>query len=128
LISIKGIGPLSAAIMLTHIGEISDFKNSGKLAAYFGIVPKTSQSNETHISGRITKRGNKLARTILVQCALIAKRFSPYLHNFYENIKKRRGSGKAIVATARKFLNTIFYTLKKDWVFDDFPAFQKIST
>lgn len=127
LISIKGIGPLSAAVMLTHIGDITDFKNAGKLAAYFGIVPKVSNSNETNNSGRITKRGNKLARTALVQCTLVAKRYSPYFHNFYENIKARRGTGKAIVATARKLLNTIFHTLKNGWVFDDFTNFSKIN-
>jgi len=128
LISIKGIGPLSAAVMLTHIGDIEDFKNTGKLAAYFGIVPKVSNSNETNNSGRITKRGNKLARTTLVQCTLIAKRYSPYFHSFYENIKARKGSGKAIIATARKLLNTIFHTLKNGWVFNDFTTFSKIQT
>lgn len=128
LISIKGIGSLSAAVMLSHIGDIEDFKNTGKLAAYFGMVPKVSNSNETNNSGRITKRGNKLARKTLVQCTLIAKRYSPYFHSFYENIKARKGSGKAIIATARKLLNTIFHTLKNGWVFDDFTTFSKLST
>lgn len=124
LISIKGIGPLSAAVMLTHIGEIMDFKDAGKLAAYFGITPRVSQSNTTCTMGRITKRGNKIARTTLVQCTLIAKRYSPYLNNFYEKVKAKRGTGKAIIATARKLLNTIFYTLKNNWVFEDFTKFE----
>lgn len=124
LISIKGIGPLSVAVMLTHIGAIEDFQNTGKLAAYFSIVPRVSQSNETNNSGHITKRGNKLARTTLVQCILIAIRYSPYLRGFYANINNRRGTGKAIIATARKLLNTIFHTLKNKWVFADFPNFK----
>jgi transposase len=124
LISIKGIGSLSAAVMLTHIGEITDFKDTGKLAAFFGIVPRVSQSNESSNIGRITKRGNKIARTTLVQCTLIAKRYSPYLHSFYEKVKAKRGTGKAIIATARKLLNTIFYTLKNKWVFEDFSNFK----
>ena len=74
--------------------------------------------------GRITKRGNKIARTTLVQCALIAKRYSPYLHTFYEHIKSTRGAGKAIIATARKLLNTIFHTLKNKWIFEDFTKFE----
>lgn len=124
LISIKGIGSLSAAVFLCTIGDIDDFAKSGKLAAYFGIVPRVSQSNDSQRVGRITKRGNKIARTTLVQCTLIAKRYSPYLHNFYEHIKKTRGAGKAIIATARKLLNTIFYSLKKNWVFEDFTKFE----
>jgi hypothetical protein len=62
-----------------------------------------------------------------VQCTLIAKRYSPYLHNFYEHIKSTRGAGKAIIATARKLLNTIFHTLKNNWVFDDFSNFKLLS-
>jgi transposase len=124
LISIKGIGPLSAAVMLLHIGNIKDFKDTGKLAAYFGIVPKVSQSNGSASHGHITKRGSNLARKSLVQCALIAKRYSPYLHTFFEQVKARRGTGKAIIATARKLLNTVFYTLKNNWVFQDFPNFK----
>lgn len=124
LISIKGVGPLSAAVMLTHIGQIADFKDPGKLAAYFGITPRVNQSNMVCTIGRITKRGNKIARTTLVQCTLIAKRYSPYLNSFYEKVKAKRGTGKAIIATARKLLNTIFYTLKNNWVFEDFPNFK----
>lgn len=45
--SIKGIGPRSAAILLSGIGNVSDFDSADKLAAYVGIVPKVSQSNET---------------------------------------------------------------------------------
>jgi transposase len=123
LTSIKGIGPLSGSILLSVIGDISDFEDEGKLAAYFGIVPRVSNSNETEHSGRITKRGSKLGRTALVQCALIAQRYSPYLKRYYEKIKARRGTGKAIIALARKLLGIIYRTLKNQWVFEDFPNF-----
>ncbi len=46
----------------------------------------------------------KLGRTALVQSALIAANYSPYLKRFYEQVKARRGAGKAIIALARKFL------------------------
>jgi len=122
LTSIKGIGGLGAGILLSIIGDIRDFADEGKLAAYFGIVPRVSNSNESEHSGRITKRGSKLGRTTLVQCALIAQRYSPYLKNYYEK-KKSRGTGKAIIALARKFLGIIYRTLKNKWVFEDFPNF-----
>jgi transposase len=123
LTSIKGIGPLSGSILLSVIGDIHDFEDEGKLAAYFGIVPRVSNSNEMEHSGRITKRGSKLGRTALVQCALIAQRYSPYLKRYYEKIKTRRGTGKAIIALARKLLGIIYRTLKNQWVFEDFPNF-----
>lgn len=118
--SIKGIGDVSAGILLSVIGDVNDFANEGKLASYFGIVPRVSNSNETQHSGRITKRGSKLGRTTLVQCALIAKRYSVYLATYYERIKARRGAGKAIIALARKFLNIIYMTLKENLIWEDF--------
>lgn len=123
LTSIKGIGPLTGSILLSVIGDIHDFADEGKLAAYFGIVPRVSNSNETERSGRITKRGSKIGRTALVQCGLIAQRYSPYLKQFYEKTKARRGTGKAIIALARKLLGIIYRTLKNNWVFQDFPHF-----
>jgi transposase len=121
--SIKGIGDLGATVLLTAIGDINDFAHPGKLAAYFGIVPRVRNSNETEHTGRITKRGTKLGRTTLVQCALIAMRYSPYLARFYHKVARRRSTGKAIIALARKFLSVIYHTLKNNWVFEDFPNF-----
>lgn len=55
LLSIKGIGPKAAAILLAVIGEVDDFASGAKLASYFGIVPRVSNSNEQVQHGRITK-------------------------------------------------------------------------
>jgi len=123
LLSIKGIGDTSATILLSAIGNIEDFAHPGKLAAYFGIVPRVRNSNETERSGRITKQGSKQARTTLVQCSLIAMRYSPYLAKFYHRIRAGRGTGRAIIALAKKFLGVIYNTLKNNWVFADFPNF-----
>jgi transposase len=123
LTSIKGIGKTSGSILLSVIGDVNDFEDEGKLASYLGIVPRVSNSNDTERSGRITKRGSKLARTTLVQCSLIAMRYSPYLRKFYDRKKLERGTGKAIIALARKFLGIIYKTLKNKWVFEDFPNF-----
>ena len=123
LTSIKGIGKVTSAILLSVIGDVNDFPDESRLASYFGIVPRVSNSNQTEHSGRIHKRGTKLGRTALVQSALIAANYSPYLKSFYERVKARRGAGKAIIALARKFLGIIYRTLKNKWVFADFPNF-----
>jgi transposase len=119
--SIKGIGRKSGAILLSVIGDINDFESEKKLAAYFGIVPRVYQSNEKERHGRITKHGSKLGRTTLVQCTWVAIQYSPKLRTFYERLKTKKGSGKAIIATAKKLLGIIFNTLKNGWIFEDFP-------
>jgi len=53
----------------------------------------------------------------------VAAKYSPYLKRFYEQVKARRGAGKAIIALAKKFLGVIYRTLKNKWVFADFPNF-----
>jgi len=121
--SIKGIGKKSGTILLSIIGDINDFSDPGKLASYFGLVPRVSNSNETVHQGRITKQGSKLGRTTLVQCTLIAIRYSEYLRTFYDRLKNKKGSGKAIIATARKLLDIIYKTLKEKLIFEDFPNF-----
>jgi transposase len=123
LTSIKGIGPKGASILLSIIGDVENFKSQKKLDAFFGIVPRVYQSNESTHYGRITKQGNKLGRTTLVQCTLIAIRYSDYLRHHYIKLKQKKGAGKAIIATARKLLGIIYLTLKNNWVFEDFPKF-----
>ncbi len=87
--SIKSIGDTGASILLSTIGDIADFADEGKLAAYFGIASRVSNSNETERGGLITTKSCKLGRTALVQCALIAARYSPYLQSYY----RRMGRG-----------------------------------
>lgn len=81
------------------------------------------KSNETEHSGRITKCGSRLGRTALLQCGLIAQRYSPYFKQFYQRIKAKKGAGKAIIVLARKLLGITYRTLKNNWVFEDFPNF-----
>ncbi len=123
LITVTGIGTRSAAVLISVIGEVADFATESKLASYFGIVPRVSNSNEQVHHGRITKRGSKMGRTTLVQCALVAVRYNPYLKKYYEQVKARRGHGKAKIAVARKYLGIIYNTLKNNWMFEDFNNF-----
>lgn len=124
--TIAGIGSLSAGILLSVIGEIKDFATADKLASYFGIVPRVSNSNETVNHGRITKRGNKTGRTTLVQCSLSAIKKNLYLKRYYEQVKARRGHGKAKIALARKYLGIIYNTLMNNWMFVDFNNFELV--
>ena len=123
LVSITGVGARSAGVLLSVIGDVNDFESADKLASYFGIVPRVSNSNETVRTGRITKQGSKTGRTTLVQCVLSAIRGNEYLRKYYEQVKERRGHGKAKIAVARKYLTLIYNTLKNNWVFEDFNNF-----
>ena len=58
-----------------------------------------------------------------MQCALVAKRYSPYLVRYYDRIKSRRGGGKAIIAFGQKVPGHYLSHFENSWVFEDFPNF-----
>lgn len=91
--SIKRIGNVTSAILLSVIGNVKDVPDESRLASYFGIVPRVSNSNQTEHAGHIHRRGSKLGRTALAQSALITARYNPYLRSFYQRVNVRRGAG-----------------------------------
>jgi len=111
LTTIPGIGYFSALLIYAEIGDINRFPNSKKLCSYAGLVPSVRQSGNKTKTGKITKEGNKLLRW-LWQCAFVAVRNDEKFRNFYERIKQRKGSQKAIVATARKLLTVVYAVLR----------------
>lgn len=114
--SIVGISTFSAMMILAEIADFSRFPTPDKLASYAGLVPSTYQSSQTQYNGRITKRGNSNLRWILTQCthASIKSKYSHKLKSFFLRLQRKKGKQKAIVATARKMLTTIWYLLNKN--------------
>jgi len=119
LTSITGIGNVSASILLCSIGDISDFPDKKKLNAFFGMVPTVRCSNNTVHYGHITKRGNRLVRATLVQCAFVIIKYNPIFREFYLRLKQKKGNGKAIIATARKLLEFVHFTLTENIIWED---------
>ena len=111
--SIPGIGFVAGSTILAEIGNIKDFKTPDKLAVWTGIVSSVYQSADKLNSGKITKRGSKHLRWILVevaQGAIKVKRRNK-LKSFFQRIKTRKGFKKAIVALARKILCILHHLL-----------------
>ncbi|MHB8120386.1 MAG: IS110 family RNA-guided transposase [Methanothrix sp.] len=116
VLSVPGIGLTSAATILAEIGDYRDFSNADKLAMYFGIVPSVYQSAGKLRTGKITKRGSKHMRRILVQVAkAISKtKKSSKLKRFFLRVLKRSGKKNvAAIALARKVLCIIYHLLMK---------------
>lgn len=124
--SIIGVNTFSGMMILAEIADIGRFPSPNKLASYAGLVPSTYQSSQTQYSGRITKQGNAHLRWILTQCthASVKSRHSHKLKTFYLRIQRKKGKQKAIVATARKMLTTIWHLLNKNeyYAYRDIPS------
>jgi transposase len=117
--TIPGVGPRTAEILVACIDDPNRFNNGRQVSAYFGLVPRQYQSGETDRNGRITKRGNPLARTILVECAWASLRYNPWAKAVYDRIcgKQKTRKKKAAIALARKIAVVAWAMLKeeKDW-------------
>ena len=121
--TIPGVGKIMSATIAAWIGDINNFESYKQFAAYCGLVPYLKESNESTYLGHITKRGPQELRTALVQVVMGLLRLqSKYptwrIYSKYSSLKSDKGSGRAIVACARKMSRVIYCMLKDQKPFD----------
>jgi len=112
LMTIPGVGPITAMFMIAEIGDISRFPSYRHLASYSGLVPSLDASADKHRIGRITKQGSPYLRTALVEAAQAATRTKSRLNVFFRRRIVRSGYQKAIVATAHKIIQYAYFILR----------------
>jgi transposase len=123
LMTVPGVGTLTAMLFLTEIGEIGRFKNLDRLCSYIGLVPMTRSSGEKDRAGDITVRRNKYLRTAIVESSWIAIRNDPALMLAYQKLVKRMEPQEAIIRIAKKLTNRMLYVLKNKRAYE--PAVVK---
>ena len=94
LMTILGVGEYTTLVISSAIGGAGRFADSHSLVAYFGLAPTVRNSADKVHHGRITKKGDKLARHVLVEAAHSHARFAPHskLTQFYRRIQAKRGA------------------------------------
>jgi len=120
--TIPGCGKVTAWTIRAFTDDIRRFESFKKYSAFAGLVPWVQCSNTTEYYGRITKRGPEELRTALVQLVLGMRRskktLSWRLMERYTAMKQEKGTGRTIVATARKLSKIIWCMLTADEPFD----------
>ena len=89
--TIPGIAPYSALYLSTMLDDVGRFHDSKQAAAYLGLVPSLYQSGDVSYTGHITKAGDPVLRSILIQCARADIKSDKRLKEFYLRIKHKRG-------------------------------------
>lgn len=107
LLSIPGVGFITAATLYTEIIDINRFKKLDNLASFVGLVPFTHSSGEHEQIGGVTSRRNKHLRHMIIEAAWVAIRSDPSLLKSYNDLSLRMKNSQAIVRIARKLLNRI---------------------
>ena len=117
--SIPGIGPLSAAVIYSEYGDISNFSNPSQMLAFAGIEPIINDSGTESHGGRMVKRGSSQLRYTLINCCLPLIRFDMTFATYYA---KKRGEGKphrvAITHVAKKLIRVIYALERQDTDFN----------
>jgi transposase len=116
LMTVPGIGPITALAFCTAIDEPGRFRRSRSVGAYFGLTPRRYASGEVDWSGRISKCGDAMVRTYLFEAAGVLLTRVPQwckLKAWGHRLWKRIGFKKAKVAVARK-LAVILHRMWRD--------------
>lgn len=110
LMGVPGIGALTVLGFVSTIEDPGRFSNSRAVGAHLGLTPQQHQSGQVDRAGKISRRGDGLARTLMYEAAVVimtrVKRPSR-LKEWALAIAKRSGHGKARVALARKLAVTL---------------------
>jgi len=114
LLQLSGLGLLGTMTVLSAVGDIRRFEDPKYLVGYAGLGAGVHASGKEHKDKGITKSGRKELRWVLIEAAWRAVRSSPVWERCFQEIAKRRGERKAIVAIARKLLVTIWYVLTRE--------------
>lgn len=122
LTTIPGVGFVTAVTVACEIGDITRFKKSKQLTAFFGIDPSVNQSGKFNSTkNKISKRGTRIGRRALYATALAsirktrnAKPINPILLEYYQDNLNGKKKKVALVAIMHKLLKYIFSILKNN--------------
>ena len=117
LMSIPGIGIISATALVAAVGDVSVFKNGREMAAWLGLVPRQHATGGKMRLFGISKRGDSYLRMLLIHGARAVLRFadkkSDRTSRWVSSIAERRGKNVAAVALANKNVRIVWALLKK---------------
>lgn len=122
LMTHPGIGPITALTFVLTLGDPRRFATSRKLTSYLGLIPAEDSSGGRQRLGHITKQGNVLLRSLLVEAAHSAAQREPELGRCYRRLAMRKNPSIAAVAVARKLAVRLWWMWKRELTYPQFRA------
>lgn len=104
--TIPGVGPRVSEAVVAVLDDPHRFANGRRVASYVGLAPRRLQSGSMDRQGRISGRGDRMLRSLLVEAAWLGLRYNPWMRAVYERALRGSPARKkiAIVAVARRLL------------------------
>jgi transposase len=116
----EGVGPTIATAVVSYVGDPQQFRRGRDFSAYLGLVPKQHSTGGKAKLGRISKRGDKYIRQLLIHGArsvlLRAKssRKTDKLTLWLKALWERRGFNRTCVALANKNARVLWALMAHD--------------
>ena len=127
LLTIPGIGLLTATALVALVGDIQRFRSARHFASFLGLTPRLRGSGLSLHLGRISKQGDRYLRALLTHGArsvlLRAGRMEKpdRLRAWALRVYSRRGHNKATIAIANKLARTVWAVWKHNTEFKSYP-------
>ncbi len=112
LMTQPGVGPNTALAFVLTIGDANRFRRGKQVASYLGLIPREESSGGRQKLGAISKQGNRLLRSLLVEAAQIAVRYDPQFRKQYLHRCHQKPKAVAKVAAARKLAVRLYWMLR----------------
>jgi transposase len=112
LMTHPGVGPVTSLAFVLILGPVERFEHSKQVVSYLGLNPREHSSGGRQRLGSISKQGNPMMRSLLVEAGHTAARLDPQLKQMYQRLKFRRGAAVAKVAVARKLAVRMYWMLR----------------
>jgi transposase len=127
VLSLPGMGPILAAVVINEIDGIGRFHTAQKLCGYAGLCPSTSSSGGKTYQGKLMRHCNKWLRWGFIEASWVAIGCSSYFGDIY---KSKRAMGKkantAILAVARRMARITWQLLTQKRVYENVAPAPKL--
>jgi transposase len=110
------------------MGDVSRFARGKQVASYLGLIPREHSSGGRQKLGAITKQGNRMLRTLLVEAAQMAVRCDPGLRREYLHRCHQKPKAVAKVAVARKLAVRLYWMLRTQKPYPEVVRIESSST
>lgn len=115
--TIKGIGPVVSAALVCDL-KYGDFRKADAFVAYYGLDPRPNDSGKSKGRRKISKRGQRLGRTLLYNAAMTAARSKAWKPIYERLLAKGLAKIQALAALARKIARTAWSVYTHKTTFD----------
>jgi transposase len=122
LMTHPGVGPVVGLAYALTLGPVSRFPRGKQVASYLGLIPSEHSSGGRQKLGSISKQGNTMMRTLLVEAAQNAARFDEELRREYRRLAARKHKALAKVMVARKLAVRMYWMLRENQPYTPHPV------